>query len=85
MKILEPKPYLQVIWKQAATSVVISTIAICLCCTSAKVYQNFHTICLIYIKYKFIKLQIIRRPTTAQPSMPAIFLGDDLELSDDSE
>jgi len=25
------------------------------------------------------------RPTTAQPSMPAIFLGDDLELSDDSE
>merc|ERR1719348_2012543 len=25
------------------------------------------------------------RPTAAQPSMPAIFLGDDLELSDDSE
>jgi len=25
------------------------------------------------------------RPTPAQPSMPAIFLGDDLELSDDSE
>merc|ERR1712181_24114 len=23
------------------------------------------------------------RPTSAQPSMPAIFLGDDLELSDD--